>query len=83
MPYSLLFPAIAYVLSMLLLLLLLHMGAITIARLTLVAKNAIRAYAIHYATLPVEIMAQYLPLARASLYECHHGVLVTISSTMY
>jgi hypothetical protein len=47
-------------LSMLLLLPLLpllHTGAIAIACLTLVAKNAIHAYAIHYTTLPVEIIA--------------------------
>jgi hypothetical protein len=75
------------VLSILLLLLLLHLlhllhlpyiGAIAIARLALVAKNAIRTHAIHYATLPVEIMAQHLPLACASLYECYHGVLVDL-----
>jgi hypothetical protein len=81
MPYSLLFPAIAHVLSMLLLPLLpllLHMGATAIARLALVAKNAIYTYAIHHATLPVEIMAQYLPLAHASLHECRHSVLVDL-----
>jgi hypothetical protein len=39
------------------LLLLLHTGATAIARLALVAKNAIYAYAIHYATLLVEIIA--------------------------
>jgi hypothetical protein len=81
MPCSLLFPTIAHVLSMLLLLpllLLLYMGTTAIARLALVAKNAIRAYAIHYATLLVEIMAQHLPLAHASLHECHHGVLVDL-----
>ena len=47
-------------LSMLLLLFLLllpYIGAITIARLILVAKNAIRAYTIYYATLLVEIIA--------------------------
>jgi hypothetical protein len=54
------------------------MGATAIARLTLVAKNAIYAYAIHYATLLVEIMAQHLPLARAGLHECRHGVLVDL-----
>jgi hypothetical protein len=37
--------------------LLLHIGAIAIARLILVAKNAIYAYAIYYATLLVEIIA--------------------------
>jgi hypothetical protein len=60
MPCSLLFPTIAHVLSMLLLLpllLLLYTGATAIARLALVAKNAIHAYAIHHATLPIEIMA--------------------------
>jgi hypothetical protein len=57
MPYSLLFPTITYMLSILLLLLLLYIGATAIARLTLVVKNAIYAYAIHYATLAVEIMA--------------------------
>jgi hypothetical protein len=44
-------------LSILLLLLLLYMGAMAIACLTLVAKNAIYAYAIHYTTLLIEIMA--------------------------
>jgi hypothetical protein len=81
MPCSLLFPAITHVLSMLLLLLLLlllHMGAMTVARLALVAKNAIRAYAIYHAALPVEIMAQHLSLACAGLYECRHGVLVDL-----
>jgi hypothetical protein len=60
MPCSLLFSTITYMLSMLLLLLLLllpYIGAMTIARLALVAKNAICAYAIHHAALLVEIMA--------------------------
>ena len=60
MPCSLLFPTIAHMLSMLLLLPLLpllHIGAIAITRLVLVAKNAIYAHTIYYATLLVEIIA--------------------------